>query len=225
MKLSYILLVVLCLHLNCHGQAQNDSVRKILRWQAKIGSGLFVDLFYKNIYIGNYGNSTAPGYPDKKGDRVKPGKIDRLEWQYNFKGNRSAISINFQNALFKDIYGSDKDPLGAWKSITRYKRRIQFSVNYFRQYTLTSRNQLEVSLGFMISGEQNSFPFYTINNGITEIGATGSNYFWDPGLALNVHYFHSIGKHLSLGATFYTYYLHQIGFEGAALQGIIGIRF
>lgn len=206
-------------------QNVNDSTKNTqTRWQVQVGSGLYLDLFYASIDFGDYGSVDPVYYSDIKGKRVKAGKMDRIEVKYFKKNHKAAFSLSFQNALFKDIYGSGNDPLEAWKDIRRYEKRIQFAANYYRIYAF-KKSELQTGLGFMISGDQNAFPFYRTVNGIAEIGARDRSYFLDPGLALNVHYFYKINKALSLGGTFYTYYLHQIGFEGASLQGSIGINF
>lgn len=206
-------------------QSINDSSKiQESRWQLQVGSGLYLDLFYANLSLGNYGTVDPVYYSDKKGSRVKAGKIDRIELKRFNKNHRSAFSLSFQHALFKDIYGNGNDPLEAWKEIRRYKKRIQFAANYYRIYSF-KKSELQAGLGFLVSGDQNAYPFYRTVNGIAEIGATDRSYFYDPGLSLNLHYFYKINKALSLGGTFYTYYLHQIGFEGASLQGSIAINF
>lgn len=224
LKTIYFLLLQLTAMIAGAQNVKDSSTYKLPRWQVQVGSGLYLDLFYANLGFGDYGTVNPVYYSDVKGTRVKPGKIDRLELKYFKKNHKAAFSFSFQNALFKDIYGSGNDPLEAWKEIRRYKKRIQFGANYYRIYSF-KKTELQTGLGLMISGEQNPFPFYRIVNGIAEIGATDMKYFLDPGLALNVHYFYKVNKTLNLGGTFYTYYLHQIGFEGASLQGSIGINF
>lgn len=223
LKISIVLLQFAFLRVGA--QQVDDSSKTIgSRWQVQVGSGLYLDLFYANLSLGDYGTVDPVYYSDKKGSRIKPGKIDRFELKYFNKKRKAALSLSFQQALIKDIYGNGNDPLEAWKEIKRYEKRIQFSANYYQIYSF-KKSELQAGLGFLVSGSQTAYPFYRIVNGIAEIGATNMSYFYDPGLSLNVHYLYKINKALSLGGTFYTYYLHQIGFEGASLQGSIAINF
>jgi hypothetical protein len=205
------------------GQHKADSIHvKKLKWQFQVSSGLFADLLFTNIF---YSDDTPPvAYSDIKGKRIKLGRMDRLELKYRVR-EKSAFSLSFQNALFKDIYGTNNDPLEQWKHARRYFKRIQFSASYYKIYSLNKKNEIQGGLGLLVSGDKTTFPFYGMDNGIALIGATPDYYWWDPGLTLNVHYFYKPCKQLSIGATFYTYFLHQIGIEGAALQGSIGINF
>jgi hypothetical protein len=210
--------------------AQNDTTQQQpLRWEASVQSGLFLDLFYANIVFG--GDDSEPlGYSDEKGKRVQSGKMDRLEIKY-LLNRKSALSFNFSNALWKDFYGTGNDPLEAWTETKRYKRRMQFTANYYRIFPSGKKAQWSIASGFQIQIEKISFPFYRTDDPnnpglITYINARPStSYFEDWAIPLTVAYHWKINKNLHLGLMYHTAYTTGTGIDGMALMGSIAIPF
>ncbi len=227
-KRSFIFIFLF--HLSLITQAQYDTAGKsIAKWEASVSSGLYVDLFYANIsIIGDTYHTDPLSYPDKPGKRVQSGKVDRLELKYNFNRKASA-SINFGYATWRDLYGTGNDPLEFWKETKRTFHRIQFAGNYYRNFhTKNKKGVINVGIGFLIQGEQTSFPFYRVSPTdpphILEMNATGLGYWWDWATQLTASYYHSINPNLKIGATFYTYIIGT-DVDGAGIMGSIAIPF
>jgi hypothetical protein len=225
--MKYLLLpLLILLNGQLAAQGREDSVRKICRWEVNAGSGVFVDLYYANIFIVPGTRSRFNNYSDQRKKIFFFGKADKLEIMRRFKSQRSAVSLAFQNVLVKAEYGSGNDPLERWKRTKRLIHKIQFYGNYYRVITPNTNTELKIGLGFMVQGEKNGNPFYKMDvNGIAEIGAFGNFYWWDPCLPLTVHYMYKHSKTVSIGASFYSYYVWQIGVEGAAIQATVALNF
>ncbi len=209
-----------------HGQ-KNDS---IMNWEVSVSSGLFADLLYADISL--VGDTDLGGgpvyYSDKAGKRVKLGKIDRIELKYNFNPN-SSVSLNFGYALWRDLYGNANDPLELWKETKRYKKRIQFAGNYYKNFhTKNKKGVFNAGIGFLIQGEQNSFPSYEVSptdpTHILYMEAGNLKYWWDWATQLTASYYYSINPNLKIGATFYTYIIGT-DVDGAGIMGSIAIPF
>lgn len=201
-----------------------------LKWEASVSSGIFADLLYADISL--VGDTDLGGgpvhYSDKSGKKVKFGKVDRVEFKYNFNP-KASVSLNFGYALWHDIYGIENDPLELWKETKRYKKRIQFAGNYYRNFhTNNKKGVFNTAIGFLIQGEQNSFPFYEVSatdpSHILYLDAGNLKYWWDWGTQLTASYYHTINPNLKIGAIFYTYIIGT-DVEGAGLMGSIAIPF
>jgi hypothetical protein len=212
----------------CQADGQTDSAHEgtFMRWEGSVSSGPFADLFYANIAFGG-DDSDPPSYKNIPGKRVELGKVDRLEVKYYFN-RKSAVSLNFNNALWKDLYGTGSDPLELWTETRRYNRRIQFAANYYRNF-YTRKSSFCLGLGFLVQGEQVSFPFYRISSEdstlIMTMDAWDRSYFMDWGPQLTASYYYSINPNLKIGLSFYTLYDIGTGVDGAGLMGSIAIPF
>jgi hypothetical protein len=198
------------------------------RWEASVGSGLFLDLFYANI-LGEYVGDPA-GYPTKAGKTIQPGKMDRIEIKYHFNA-RSAISLYFQNAQWKGLLGSAIDPLAVWMDLKRVTRRWHFTMNYYRSFPSGKNGSWSIGSGFQVQIQKNSFPFYRVDDPanpttITYIGAQPYwSYFEDWAIPLTVAHHWQINKNLKLGLMVNTAYTYGIGIENLAFLGHIAIPF
>jgi hypothetical protein len=204
--------------------AQTDTTQKQpLRWEASVQSGLFLDLFYAIV-------KDPPSYSNIEGNHVEVGKMDRIEIKYMLN-KKSALSINYSYAIWKFLYGSGIDPLEAWTETKRYKRRMQFSANYYRIIPSGRKWQWSIASGFQVQIEKVSFPYYRIDdptnpNLITELGALPeSSYFEDWAIPLSVAYHWKINKNLHLGLMYHTAYTTGTGIDGMALMGSIAVPF
>jgi len=225
-KIALSAVFILLLTGNIFGQTDTAKDR-IMRWEASVHSGLFADLLYANIGVGSNDNITPSSYSTIKGRRMQLGKIDRLEIKYNIN-EKAALSLNFNYALWRTIYGRNIDPLELWTTTRRYKKRLQFSANYYRKFYADEKSELNVGLGFLVQQEQVSYPFYRISpvdSSIIEvISARGLQYFPDWGIQITGTYYRSINQNLKIGATFYTY-LIGTAIDGAGIMGSIAIPF
>lgn len=211
--------------------AQTNSIKQPIpsKWEASVGSGVYLDLFYANIVIGG-DDSSPPGYPNKKGNRVNFGKMDRIEIKYLFN-QKSAISVFFQEARYKNLYGSSADPLGAWIDVKKNNRRMQFTLNYYRMFPSSNNSTWSFSSGFQVQIEKISFPFYRVNDPvnptiITEINARPDwTYFEDWAIPLTIAHHWTINKNLKLGLMLNTAYTMGTGIDGLAFLGNIAIPF
>ncbi|MBA4258643.1 MAG: hypothetical protein C0446_05735 [Chitinophaga sp.] len=201
-----------------------------LRWEISVASGLYSDLFYANIIFG--GDNAVPlGYSDKPGKAINFGKLDRFEIKYLFDNKRSALSFYFQNAQWKELYGSAVDPLGVWKEIKDDCRRMHFTMNYFRMFPSGKKGIWSIGSGFQVQIEKKSFPFYRVDNpanptAITEISARPDwTYFEDWAIPLTVAHHWTINKNLKLGIMLNTAYTMGTGVDGLAILGNIAIPF
>lgn len=209
--------------------AQKDTTNQALRWEASVQSGIFFDLFYANIVFG--GDDSEPlSYSTKEGKRIEAGKMDRIEIKY-LLNRKSALSINFSNAFWKDLYGTGNDPLEAWTDTKRYNRRMQFSANYYRIIPSGKKSKWSIASGFQVQIEKISFPFYRTedpnNPGlITYIDARPStSYFEDWAIPLTIAHHWKINKNLHLGLMMHTAYTTGTGVDGLAFMGSIAIPF
>jgi hypothetical protein len=231
-KLCYCLLILVLkiLPLFTIGQTKKPSDQP-LRFEGSIQSGLFFDLFYANIAFSWDASDLNPlSYSNVKGKRAQLGKMDRVEIKYLFNA-KSAISFNFSNALWKDLYGTGNDPLEAWTETRRYNRRMQFSANYYRIFPAGKKAQWSIASGFQVQLEKISFPFYRTEDPndptrVTFISAGSRlSYFEDWAIPITVAYHWKINKNLHLGFMMHTGYTAYIGVEGIALMGSIAIPF
>ena len=213
---------------NLIAQKENENPQP-LRWEVSAQSGLFLDLFYANIAFG--GDDIEPlSYSTKEGNRVEVGKMDRIEIKY-LLNRKSALSINFSNALWKDLYGTGNDPLEAWTETKRYNRRMQFTANYYRIFPCGKKAQWSIASGFQVQIEKISFPFYRTDDPnnpglITDINARPStSYFEDWAIPLTVAYHWKVNKNLHLGLMYHTAYTTGTGIDGMALMGSIAVPF
>jgi hypothetical protein len=194
------------------------------KFQFSFNSGLYADLFYADIFAPKDDSPSlidGKSYPDKKQTEVKPGLISKLELIYNHN-NKTAFSLAFSQASWRDLYGIGNDPLEFWKDYKRYKKRLQFSANYYHKIQMKQNSKLNLGLGFMVQGEQFNNNGYFVNNG-TLIFSQNNAVFYDPVIAGNVTYLYRVNNNLSLGANFFTGYTFGVGIENAALMGAITI--
>jgi hypothetical protein len=219
-----IVLLMLLLFQASLSMAQEKSTRlPTSRWEASVGSGLFLDLFYTTI-------GGPPGYPTKPGKTVHPGKIDRIELKYHFNA-RSAVSLYFQNAQWRMPLGTGNDPLAVWMDLKRVTRRWHFTMNYYRSFPSGKNGSWSIGSGFQVQIEKNSFPFYRVDDPanpttITYIGAQPYwSYFEDWAIPLTVAHHWQINKNLKLGLMVNTAYTYGIGIENLAFLGHIAIPF
>lgn len=204
--------------------AQTDSIKnQPLRWEASVQSGLFIDLFYAIV-------KDPPSYSNIEGNSVEVGKMDRIEIKY-LLNKKSALSINYSHAIWKFLYGSGIDPLEAWTETKRYKRRMQFTANYYRIFPSGRKGQWSIASGFQVQIEKISFPFYKMDdpanpNLITDFGALPESYYFeDWAIPLTVAYHWKINKNLHLGLMYHTAYTTGTGIDGMALMGSIAVPF
>ncbi len=202
-----------------------------LRFEGSVQSGIFFDLFHANIAFSWDASDLNPSsYSTLKGKRAQLGKMDRIELKYLFNA-KSAISINFSNALWKDLYGTGNDPLEAWTETDRYNRRMQFTANYYRIFPSGKKGQWSIASGFQVQIEKNSFPFYRTDDPsdptrVTFLGARSRfSYFEDWAIPITVAYHWKINKNLHLGFMFNTAYTAYIGVENVSLMGSVAIPF
>ncbi len=202
-----------------------------LRLEVSVQSGIFFDLFYSNIAFSWDASDLNPlSYTNVKGKRAQLGKMDRIELKYLFNA-KSAISFNFSNALWKDLYGTGNDPLEAWTETRRYNRRMQFTANYYRIFPVGKKAQWSIASGFQVQLEKISFPFYRTDDPndptrVTFLNASSRlSYFEDWAIPITVAYHWKINKNLHLGFMFNTAYTAYIGVENIALMGSIAIPF
>lgn len=171
-----------------------------------------------------------PSYSTIDGNEVEVGKMDRIEIKY-LLNKKSAISINYSHAMWKFLYGSGPDPLEAWTETKRYKRRMQFTANYYRIFPSGRKAKWSIASGFQIQIEKISFPYYKMDdpsnpNVITEFSALPeSSYFEDWAIPLTIAYHWKINKNLHLGLMYHTAYTTGTGVDGMALLGSIAIPF
>jgi hypothetical protein len=209
------------------GQSKENRYQ-ISRWEASVSSGIFFDLLYANILGSD--DTPPPGYPAVEGRRINPGKMDRIEVKY-LLNKKSAISLYFQNAQWKTIYGIGNDPLAVWTETKRYKRRMHFTANYYRIFPSGKNGRWSIGSGFQVQIEKNSYPYYRTedpNNPllITDIGSIpDKSYFEDWAIPLTVAHHWTIGKNLKLGLMLNTAYTAFIGIENLAIMGDITIPF
>jgi hypothetical protein len=199
------------------------------KWEASVGSGVYLDLLYANILTSDDG-IPPPGYPNKKGNRANFGKMDRIEIKY-LLNQKSAISLYFQEARYRDLYGSSADPLGAWIDVKRNNRRMHFTLNYYRMFSSGKKGTWSFSSGFQVQIEKLSFPFYRVNDPvnptiITEINARPDwTYFEDWAIPLTIAHHWTVNKNLKLGLMLNTAYTMGTGIDGLAFLGNIAIPF
>ena len=195
----------------------------ISKWEVSVGSGPYFDFFWAIV-------GDPPSYPTKPGKAVNVGKIDRIEVMYKLN-TKSSMSLYFQNAQWRELYGTRNDPLEAWIDITRYSRRMHFTLNYYRIIPSGKRGTWSIGSGFQVQIEKKSFPFYRTedpNNPtfITEISARPDNgYFEDWAIPLTLAHHWTITKNLKLGIMLNTAYTTFTGVDGLSLMGNIAIPF
>ena len=196
------IIIIFCL-ITLLGSSQNkEEANTKLRWEASVGSGLYLDLFYANIILGG-DNSTPPSYPTIKGKRVNVGVTDRIELKY-LLNQKSALSFYFQNSRYKDLIGSGNDPLNAWTELKRQNRRMHFTLNYYRMFKSGKNGTWSIGSGFQVQIEKVSFPFYRTDDPsnptlITDIGARPYwTYFEDWAIPLTIAHHWTINKNLKL---------------------------
>lgn len=222
MYLIKIILSILFI-LACTSLLSQEKQNKIplLRWELSIGEGPFADLFYAFRKDPDF---TAPGYTDLKGKNVNIGIINKYELKYFIK-KHSAISIYYQQAQFKYLYGESRDPLGLWKELRVPIERHQFSLNYYKQFQTGINSTISIGTGFQIQIEKSSFPYYTANTNfnpplITSINARPYWTYWeDWAIPLTVTQNWSINKNLKIGISLNTAYTAFIGVDGIAVIG------
>lgn len=193
------------------------------QWEFSVGSGPYLDFFWAIV-------GDPPGYPNKPGKAVNIGKVDRIEMKYLFN-QKSAISLYFQNAQYKDMVGSGNDPLGVWTDLKRNNRRMHFTLNYYRMFPSGRKGTWSIASGFQVQIEKISFPFYRTedpNNPtlITDIGALPYwAYFEDWAIPLTIAHHWTVNKNLKLGLMLNTAYTTFTGVDGLSLMGNIAIPF
>jgi hypothetical protein len=219
-----VVLLVLLLAKASLSTAQEKPTRlPTARWQASVGSGLFLDLFYTIA-------PPPPGYPTKPGKTAHPGKIDRIELKYHFNA-RSAVSLYFQNAQWRMPLGIGNDPLAVWMDLKRVTRRWHFTMNYYRSFPSGKNGSWSFGSGFQVQIQKSNFPFYFTDDPanpttITYIGAQPYwSYFEDWAIPLTVAHHWQINKNLKLGLMVNTAYTYGIGIENLAFLGHIAIPF
>jgi hypothetical protein len=227
--MKYLFIFLLVLQTGYSSSQEITTSLPISKWEASVGSGLYLDLFYANIIFGG-DDSTPQSYPDKKGNRVNVGKNDRVEFKY-FINPKSAVSIYFQNARYTNLFGSGNDPLGVWKDLKRHNRRMHFTLNYYRMISSGKKSLWSFASGFQVQIEKVSFPFYRTDDPtnptlITDIsGIPSSSYFEDWAIPLTIAHHWTINKNLKLGLMLNTAYTTGTGVDGLALMGNIVIPF
>jgi hypothetical protein len=200
-----------------------------LKWEASIGSGLYLDLFYSNLIFGG-DNSVPPSYSVKKGRRINPGITNRIEIKY-LLNKKAVVSFYFQNSRYNDLIGSGNDPLEVWTELKRNNRRMHFTINYYRIIPSGIRGEWSVGSGFQVQIEKVSFPYYRNEDPsnptlITDIGARPYwTYFEDWAIPLTVAHHWTINKNLKLGLMLNTAYTMGTGVDGLSLLGNIAIPF
>jgi hypothetical protein len=219
--------IILCAY-TTNGQASTKQP-PLKRWEASVNSGLFLDLFYANIVFGG-DDSKPPSYSTIPGRRVQPGIMNRLEIKY-LLNTKSALSLNYSHANWRDIIGDNLDPLEVWTGYRLNKRRMQFTLNYYRIFKSGKRGLWSIGSGFQVQIEKISFPYYRTEDPsdpflITDIGARpASAYFEDWAVPLTVAHHWRINQNLMLGIMFHSAYTIGTGVDGAALMGSIAIPF
>jgi hypothetical protein len=200
-------------------QSSNDA----LRWEISVASGPYLDMFWLT-------ENNRPGYPTKPGKGISWGKIDRIEVKYLFN-KKSAFSIYFQNASWKEIFGDQLDPLGAWIDLKDDCRRMHFTLHYYRMFPSGKKGTWSIGSGFQVQIEKKSFPFYRVDDPtnptvITEISSRPDwTYFEDWAIPLTVAHHWTINKNLKLGIMLNTAYTTGTGIDGLSLLGNIAIPF
>jgi hypothetical protein len=201
-----------------------DTTIAPLRWEISVGSGLYLDFFPIIVDF-------KPSYSTKEGKYVNTGKTDRIELKYLFNNKKSAISLYYQNAQYKQLIGSSLDPLEAWTDFKRVNRRMHFTINYYRMFQSGKNGTWSIGSGFQVQIEKTSFPFYRVDNvtnptAITYISAKPYwSYFEDWAIPLTIAHDWTINKNLKLGIKLNTAYTTFTGVDGLSLLGNIAIPF
>ncbi|MFY8006412.1 MAG: hypothetical protein ACOVOY_04185 [Sediminibacterium sp.] len=201
-------------------QSSNDA----LRWEISVASGPYLDMFWAIV-------GDPPSYSNKPGRSMNLGKLDRIELKHLLRNKRSGISLYFQNAQWRELYGIRNDPLEKWKDVTRYCRRMHFTLHYYRMFPSGKKGTWSIGSGFQVQIEKKSFPFYRVDDptnptAITEISARPDwTYFEDWAIPLTVAHHWTINKNLKLGIMLNTAYTTGTGIDGLSLLGNIAIPF
>ena len=222
MRVCFILIFTFIL-VNSYSQGQ-QSITTPLQWEINIASGPYLDMF--RTIVGN-----PSGYPNKPGRTINLGKIDRIEVMRILKNKKSALSFYFQNAQWRELWGLNLDPLGAWIDNKDDCRRMHFTLNYYRMFPSGKKGTWSIGSGFQVQIEKKSFPYYRVDDPtnptvITEISARPDwTYFEDWAIPLSVAHHWTINKHLKLGIMLNTAYTTGTGVDGLSLLGNIVIPF
>jgi len=222
MRVCFILIFSFIL-VNSYSQGQ-QSITTPLQWEINIASGPYLDMFWTTV-------GKPRGYPSKPGRTINLGKIDRIEVMRILKNKKSALSFYFQNAQWRELWGLNLDPLGAWIDNKDDCRRMHFTLNYYRIFPSGKRGTWSIGTGFQVQIEKISFPYYRVDDPtnptvITEISARPDwTYFEDWAIPLSVAHHWTINKHLKLGIMLNTAYTTGTGVDGLSLLGNIVIPF
>jgi len=221
--MKYIIFLIFCFKGVYASSQEKQKQLPISKWEVSVGSGPYLDFFY--VIVGD-----PPTYDNKRGKTVNVGKIDRIEMQYQFNP-KSAVSLYFQNAQWRLLYGEGNDPLGTWKETKRYFKRMHFTLNYNYKIPSGKKGTWSIASGFQVQIEKVSFPYYRTedpNNPtlITDIGAVPTwGYFEDWAIPLTIAHHWTINKNLKLGLMLNTAYTTGTGIDGLSLLGNIAIPF
>ncbi len=221
--MKYILILFFVFRIEYSSCQETTSPLPVSKWEGSVGSGLYFDFFWAIV-------GDPPGYPNKPGKGMYIGKNDRVELKYLINP-KSAMSVYFQNAQWRELYGDGNDPLGVWKEITRYSRRMHLTLNYYRMFPSGKKGIWSIGSGFQVQIEKKSFPFYNVDDPlnptvITEINARPDwSYFEDWAIPLTIAHHWTVNKNLKLGLMLNTAYTTGTGVDGLALMGNIVIPF
>lgn len=222
MRVCFILFFCFIL-VNTYAQGQQSNTTP-LQWEIAVASGPYLDMFWAIV-------GDPPSYNNKPGRSINIGKLDRIELKHLLRNKRSGISLYFQNAQWRELYGIRNDPLEKWKDLTRYSRRMHFTLNYYRMFPSGKKGTWSIGSGFQVQIEKKSFPYYRVDDPtnptvITEISARPDwTYFEDWAIPLTVAHHWTINKNLKLGIMLNTAYTTYTGVDGLSLLGNIVIPF
>lgn len=221
----FLLLPLIVLFFSTANSQNSTKQPPLKRWEASVNSGLFLDL----LYTINDG-IPPPSYSTIPGRRVNPGIMNRLEIKY-LLNTKSALSLNYSHANWRTIIGNNADPLEVWTEYRKNKRRMQFTLNYYRIFKSGKRGLWSIGSGFQVQIEKNSYPYYFTDDPtdptlITYLSAIpAKSYFEDWAVPLTVAHHWHINQNLMLGLMFHSAYTIGSGIDGAALMGSIAIPF
>jgi hypothetical protein len=191
-------------------------------FKINFSAGLYTDLFYASLLSPKDDDYNSPAsYPNLEQSKIKLGLIKKLELSYQFKSNNT-ITIAYNHASWRDLYGLENDPLEVWKSFKRFKRRTQFSLNYLNRIVNRDKSTLDLGIGFMIQIEQFNNNAYSIRNNEIYFNQNNKS-FIDPVFPVNLQYLYRVNANLGLGLNFFTGYTYQVGIENAAIMPVIAI--